>query len=185
MAGVPERIRWAVEALGVERGSRLFEIGCGGGVAVALVCETLAAGAGGRITAVDRSPVATARALARNADAVADGRAVVATAAFAAGDLAAAGLPTSGRPYDAIFSINVNLWWTGPARAELALARALLRPGGRLLACYEPPGDRQPGIAQRVSATLSAGGFTPAVAGGAGQGGFAVIGTWPESASRR
>ncbi|MFD3380472.1 MULTISPECIES: SAM-dependent methyltransferase [unclassified Streptomyces] len=134
---VPERIRQAVAALDVRAGDRLLEIGCGGGVAVELVCPLLTTGT---ITAVDRSATATARAVRRNADPIADGRATIATAAFTESGLTTAGL--ADRRFDKIFAINVNLFWTGPAHAELALAAGLLAPRGALYAFYQPPGER-------------------------------------------
>ena len=57
----------------------------------------------------------------------------------------------------------MNLFWTGSAAAELALARSLLAPGGRLYAFYEAPGGRTPEIAARVAGTFRAGGFAPTV----------------------
>ncbi|WP_192583227.1 SAM-dependent methyltransferase [Streptomyces albicerus] len=155
---VPERIRRAVAALDVRPADRLLEIGCGGGGAVALVCPLLTTGT---ITAVDRSATATSRAVRRNEGAIRDGRATIATAAFTESGLTAAGI--SGRRFDKIFAINVNLFWTGPARAELALAADLLAPGGALYAFYEPPGDRLAELAAKVSGTFAAGGFTTEV----------------------
>jgi len=159
---VPERIRQAVAALDVRAGDRLLEIGCGGGVAVGLVCPLLTSGT---ITAVDRSATATARAVRRNAGWVRDGRAAIATAAFTEPGLTAAGL--AHRRFDKIFAINVNLFWTGPARAELALAAHLLAPGGALYAFYEPPGERLDErideLAAKVTGTFEAGGFAAEV----------------------
>jgi SAM-dependent methyltransferase len=62
---VPERIDWAVRLLDVAPEDEVLEVGCGPGVAVALVCRRLA---GGRITAVDRSGTAIQRATSRNAE---------------------------------------------------------------------------------------------------------------------
>jgi protein-L-isoaspartate O-methyltransferase len=156
---VPERIRWAVETLDVSPADRLLEIGCGGGVAVALICPLLTTT--GTITAIDRSATMTDRAERRNADRIRTGRATVVTAAFSADDLAAAGL--GGRRYDKIFAINVNLFWTGPARDELALAKDLLAPGGALYVFYEPPGRRTDEIVAKVTGALDAGGFATEV----------------------
>ena len=128
-------------------------------MSVELVCARL--GPGGFVAAVDRSATAVARTLARVSACVDAGRAAVCQTAFTAAGLAACGLDAA--PYDKIFSINVNLFWTGPAAAELLLARSLLAPGGRLYAFYEAPGGRTPEIAARVAGTFQAGGFAPTV----------------------
>ncbi|GLW47271.1 hypothetical protein Stsp02_29330 [Streptomyces sp. NBRC 14336] len=156
MAGaVPRRITEAVALLDVRPADRLLEIGCGGGGAVQQLRPLLTTGT---ITAIDRSPHAVARAAARNSDGIEAGRVTLARAAFSAPELAAAGL--SDRRYDKILAIDVNLFWTGPATAELALAADLLAPGGALYACYDPPGGRNEEIAAKVAAGFTAAGLT-------------------------
>lgn len=134
---------------------RILEIGCGGGVAVALICPRLSAG---QITAIDRSETMTTRAQRRNAAPIASGRATIHTAAFNAADLAAIRL--AGERFDKIFAINVNLFWTWPARDELALIDNLLAPGGTLYLFYDPPGARADEIIHKVTETLAASDFT-------------------------
>jgi SAM-dependent methyltransferase len=147
---VPERLSWAVETMAVGPEDRLLEIGCGRGVAVALVCERLA---GGTITAVDRSAKAIAAARERNAAAVASGRA----------DLRVAALEHASFPdgsFDKIFAVNVNLFWTRSPAAELRLVGRWLAPGGRLYLFWEPPGAGKAGeLADRVVPPLVAEGF--------------------------
>ena len=63
MSGASQRLAWAVDTLDVQPGDRFLEIGCGHGVAVSLIGEKLA---GGRITAVDRSPKMIEMARKRN-----------------------------------------------------------------------------------------------------------------------
>ncbi|MEV6817106.1 class I SAM-dependent methyltransferase [Micromonospora sp. NPDC051296] len=154
-AAVPERIRWAVETLAVKPTDRLLEIGCGGGVAVALLCPRLSTG---RIVAIDRSETATARARRRNDADVRAGRATIRTVAFRPADISAVGLDSER--FDTIFAINVNLFWTGPARDELALVRRLLAPGGAVYLCYEPPRGRGDEITGKVTSALAASGFS-------------------------
>jgi cyclopropane fatty-acyl-phospholipid synthase-like methyltransferase len=137
----PERIRWAVEALDVQPDERLLELGCGGGLAVSLVCEQLTAG---MITGVDRSPLQIERAARRNAACVAAGK-----AAFLVADLEA--VPSPGHAFETIFAINVNHFWTRPkSAAPEALAR-LLVPGGRLELFYETP---SPGRTESIETIL-------------------------------
>lgn len=145
---VPDRIRWAVEVVDPRPGEHVLEIGCGPGVAAALVCARLTTG---RLTAVDRSPVAVARTGRRNAEHVEAGRLVVVQSEL--DDLDASGV-------DKAFSVDVNVFWTGDATRELAALRRALRPGGRLSVLYgaSPTGaDRVTGT---VAAALTRHGFT-------------------------
>lgn len=125
---LPERLVRAVELLDVGPEERILEIGCGPGVAAALVCERIR---GGHLTAIDRSSTAIERARKRN------------TAALAAGklDLRRVNLadlePATDERFDAALAVNVNLFWTGPADTELTVLTRALRPGGRVLLVYE------------------------------------------------
>ena len=130
----PERLLAAVDSLDVQPGDQILEIGCGRGVAVALICRQLV---GGRLLALDRSAKAIAAATARNAGAVAAGKAQFVTTALEDIDPAVLG------QYDKVFAINVNLFWVRPAQRELQLIADLLRPGGQLLLFYEPPDAEQ------------------------------------------
>jgi SAM-dependent methyltransferase len=148
---VPERLRLAVAALAVKPGDQLLEIGCGRGVAVALVCNLLTTG---RIVAIDRSPGMIEAAERRNAGHIESGKAVFRTAEFAAADLV-------DERFDKIFAVNVNLFWVRRAERELQLIRQLLRPGGSLYLFYETPGGRNlQDLADKLAVALSERGFS-------------------------
>lgn len=147
---IPERLHWAVERLAVQSADRLLEIGCGRGVAVPLVCNRLDTGT---LLAIDRSQVAIDAAVDTNEGQISAGKASFRTCAFA--DLDAVGLQV-----DKIYAVNVNLFWTGDAAAELTLARTLLTPGGTLYLCYESPTPAQAAdLAETVTGVLAAQGF--------------------------
>ena len=150
MAGtIAERLVWAVELLALAPGDRVLEIGCGHGIAAALVCERLA---GGRIVALDRSESMIRQAKARNRDAIACGKAAFHLAAIEDARL-------GGQAFDKILAVNVNAFWQEPAR-ELAAIAALLAPGGRLHVVHQPPIPKQTKeIAARVRRNLEAAGF--------------------------
>ena len=148
---VPERLRWAVEVLGARPGERVLEVGCGRGVAAELLCERLTSG---HLVAVDRSATAVAAARARCAAHEAAGRVSFRTAALA--ELT----PQDVGALDAALAVNVNVFWTSPARRELAVLGSLLAPAGRLVLVYEPPDPAGTArLRTTVSAHLEAAGF--------------------------
>ncbi|QXJ22499.1 class I SAM-dependent methyltransferase [Actinomadura graeca] len=150
MEAVPERLAWAVRTLAIEPADEVLEIGCGGGVAVALVCPGLGTG---RITAIDRSATQTARAERRNAEDIAAGRAVVRTAALETAAF-------DGERFDKIFAVNVNLFWVRDPAAELRVIGGILKPGGALYLFYEPPSaDRAGQVAADLDRVLRRKGF--------------------------
>ncbi|MFG3419935.1 SAM-dependent methyltransferase [Micromonospora sp. NPDC048063] len=150
---VPERLRWAVDRLDLRAGHRVLEIGCGNGVAVALICAVPAVA---RVVAVDRSATALRAAAQRNAAQVAAGRAV-----FRHADLST--LDSSGERYDRILAVNVNLFWTRPPTAEFRRLAGLLAPDGVLHLVYEPPHPaRLAPLVDRLTDRVGAAGWTVA-----------------------
>jgi SAM-dependent methyltransferase len=164
----PDRIAWAVELLDPQPGDRILEIGCGPGVAAALVCERLADT--GHLTAIDRSATAVARTRRR----LGTGRATVLQT-----DLA--GFEAPADSFDKAFAVNVNLFWTGPGDAELAALRAVVRPGGVIRLVYEgPPAGGGRDVAPAVTAALGRIGCAAGVTRDPGGSLLCVTGTVPE-----
>jgi tRNA A58 N-methylase Trm61 len=146
----PERIRWAVERVGVEPGDRLLEIGGGPGVAASLVCARLDHG---HLVLIDRSATAIERTRRRNQEHLASGRLTLEAVDVADFD------PGKG-PFDKVFAINVNVFWTTPATEELARIRRALDHDGRLFLFYETPSvARGRQTVSRVVDALRANGF--------------------------
>jgi SAM-dependent methyltransferase len=167
----PERVRWAVEQLDPGPDEQLLEIGCGPGVAVALICERLA---GGRIVAIDRSATAIGRATRRNAEHIAAGKAVLLTTALE--DLQPTDVLGGAEGFDKIFAMNVNLFWVRSPTRELDLVKRLLGPGGALYLFYGYGERPQPGkdvenaarVPEALAGHLTGSGFTVEVQQGPG-----------------
>lgn len=154
---IPERLRWAVETMAVQPADRILEIGCGRGVAVALVCERLVSG---RIVAIDRSPTMAKAAAERNRECIEAGKAVVHTTELAG----LAGLAGLGERFDKAFAVNVNLFWVRSPATELALLKRLLAPTGTLYLFYEPPeAARAATLADQLVLVLTEHGFAATV----------------------
>jgi ubiquinone/menaquinone biosynthesis C-methylase UbiE len=134
-----ERLRSVVERLDLGPDDRVLEIGCGHGVAATLVCERLA---GGRLTAIDRSPRMIEAARRRNAAYVEAGRAEFLVAALEDVDL-------GDRRFDRIFAVRVGLFHREPDRAR-GLVERWLAPGGTLFAFFDAPSGRSAARAPRA-----------------------------------
>lgn len=146
----PERLVWAVEMLAVAPADRLMEIGCGQGVAVSLVCDRLDSGS---ITAIDRSEKMIALARKRNSSHISSGKAT-----FQAVDWN--DVDPGAKPFNKIFAVNVNMFWTQPG-SGLSKIRGLLAPGGTLRLFYQPPAAQKTAeIVDKVTRALQDNGFT-------------------------
>lgn len=124
-----ERLRAVVRELDIQPDDRVLEIGCGHGIAAALVCEQLEQG---RLTAVDRSQKMVDAATVRNAAHVEAGRAEFLVASLEDLDL-------GERRFDKVFAVRVGLFHREPERAR-RLVRAWLAPGGSVHSFYDVPG---------------------------------------------
>ena len=152
--GASERLRAAVDLLGVGPSDRVLEVGCGHGVAVSLVCERLE---DGQVVAIDRSQKMIDAAARRNAEHVSSGRAVLEAVTFENADLGEA-------RFHKVFAVNVAAFWRHAARI-LPKVRELLAPGGTLHLFWQPPGWRSTDEARE---------FADGVAAVLGEHGFAV-----------
>jgi len=148
---VPLRLSWAVETLGLGPDDRVLEIGCGRGVAAALVLDRLDRGT---YLGLDRSSTAIEAAVRRNRDAVTAGRAGFLTTSLDEAEFE----PGS---FDKIFAVNVNLFWTGPAEREPPALRRRLAPGGGLHLYWEAPTEARAGeIGAKVAPAVAGHGFS-------------------------
>src|SRR3954462_8250124 len=153
MAGKPsERFVWGGDTLEVRPADHLLEVGCGHGVAVSLVCESLTTGT---ITAIDRSPKMIKMATRRNREHVDAGRAVLEAVALEDADL-------GDRRFDKIFAFNVAPFWLQPG-AALAAIREHLADGGAFYlfwdARHSAP-ERARDLGNELADHLHTGGFS-------------------------
>ena len=139
---VPERNAWAIERLALRGNETVLEIGCGRGVAAALIGRQLA---DGRMVAIDRSTAATSAALARP-----EARAHVDTGRLDILTTALTDLEGYDAAFDIAFAINVNVFWLDPRR-EMPVIRRILKPGARLDLFYEAPTAEQGRKAARLT----------------------------------
>jgi protein-L-isoaspartate O-methyltransferase len=143
------RLGWAVDLLDPQPGQRVLEIGCGAGLAVALLGDRLERGC---VVAVDRSAAMVAAARRRNAAQVSAGKVVVLEGRLGEVNLGV-------EVFDAIFAFNVSdlLRVDCP---ELRNLPGLLKAGGRVVFCHQPPTRGKEGLlGQHQAESLRANGF--------------------------
>jgi SAM-dependent methyltransferase len=121
------RNRWTVDLLAPSGDERVFEIGCGPGVALELC---LSAAAGVRAVGIDHSALMIAKAAERNRAAVKSGRLELYEGSVDA-------LPASAPAFDKAFSNNV-IQFVDDQQRFLTNIAAHLRPGGVLATTYQP-----------------------------------------------
>jgi len=144
MASKPsERFVWAVDTLAPDPADQVLEVGCGHGVAVSLVCESLTTG---RITAIDRSKTMIEMAARRNREHITEGRAVLKAAALEHADL-------GDQRFDKVFAFNVAPFWLQPKEA-LGIVRRHLDPDGAVYLFWDAR-HTQPGRARELADRLS------------------------------
>lgn len=147
---VPDRVRWALSVVDPGPADRVLEIGCGPGVAAALICDRLETG---HLLAIDRSPVAVQRTADRNASHVDAGRLEVRQSALDDLEVPAASL-------DKAFCVNVNLFWVRDPAAELTVLRRALRPGGILYILYGDGPTGEDRVTPVIVEAMERNGFT-------------------------
>jgi SAM-dependent methyltransferase len=121
--------RHALEALKLQAGQTVLEVGFGGGVALPLLLETV--GPQGAVLGLDRAPAMVAQAKGAFAAEIAAGRLSLMQAELPA-------MPAGFPPVDGILAVNVVYFWTEPLACVQALA-AVLKPGGRISLGFRPP----------------------------------------------
>ena len=130
MPPLNDRIQAFISTLDLQPDDRVLEIGCGHGIAAGLICSQLA---GGRYTAIDRSPRMIAHAIRRNALHIQTGKAEFIMGAYEQVDL-------GERRFDKIIAMRVGGIHRRPQEAYALLSR-WLKPGGRIHVQYDAPGD--------------------------------------------
>lgn len=142
------RIQFGVESLGVQPDDHVLEIGCGHGVALSLIGDSLTTG---RVLGIDRSPTMVDMARKRNAALIESGIVDVRLVAFP-DDL------RDDAGFTIVFAIHVPVFRGDRAAVQNGIDR-LLRPGGRLCLIGQPLSDRlvAPWIADTTNSLASIG----------------------------
>jgi ubiquinone/menaquinone biosynthesis C-methylase UbiE len=147
---VQPRIAAAIEALDLQPSDRVLDIGFGPGVSLAAIAARLV---DGTVTGIDRTSTSIARATTRLSAELATGKVALTQTSLAE-------LSVEPATFDKAVAVNVNLFWTGPADAELSVLSQALRPSGTLVLAYD---TTRPNIAPAATANLSRYGFTSEV----------------------
>jgi ubiquinone/menaquinone biosynthesis C-methylase UbiE len=111
----------AIDALAVEPGTRVLDLGCGPGGALGLLARRAGPGV---VHGMDHSLAMLAQASARNAKGIRDGVIILTQGSFEA-------LPYASASFDRVMASNVIYFWREPDVVMREILR-VLKPGGRL-----------------------------------------------------
>ena len=127
------RLEAIVRSLTLKPAAEVLEIGCGHGVAAALICAMLRTG---HYCGIDRSAKMIAAASRKNRDAVTSGIARFELAALEEFD-------PGSRRFDVILAVRVGAFRGPKGAAVRARVERWLRPGGRLVVVLDSPPPRR------------------------------------------
>lgn len=122
-----ERNAWAVSLLELQPTDRVLEIGCGPGVALALVSKVVTSG---QVVGIDHSEVMVQQATKRNTAAIEQGRVQLRLASVF-------DLPPGHDRYDKCLMVNVFHYWDSPDDV-LRRVQWLMNPGGKIVIAFQP-----------------------------------------------
>jgi SAM-dependent methyltransferase len=127
-----KRNLWTIELMDLKPTDRVLEIGFGPGFALEQVCRHLK---GGKAIGLDRSKTMFKMASRRNRQAISKGRLELVSGSIEEPEtLHHSSL--SG-PFDAIYAVNVAMFWRAPVKTLKTLG-ARLQDGGRILLTFQP-----------------------------------------------
>ncbi|MDP3740036.1 MAG: class I SAM-dependent methyltransferase [Hyphomonadaceae bacterium] len=137
IASIMARETWAenqraIEALGINEGDRILDVGCGHGRSLAVLA---ARAPKGRVTGVDPSALMVDIAVRRNRDLVKARRVTVAMAEVDA-------LPFPDSSIDKALCVHVLYFWDSLDAGLREIAR-VLKPGGRLALVFRSAADER------------------------------------------
>jgi protein-L-isoaspartate O-methyltransferase len=122
-----ERNAWAVTLLELQPTDRVLEIGCGPGVALALMSKLVTSG---QVVGIDHSEVMVQQAKKRNTTAIEQGRVQLRLASVF-------DLPPGHDRYDKCLMVNVFHYWDSPDEV-LRRVQWQMNPGGKIVIAFQP-----------------------------------------------
>lgn len=114
-----EVTHWGLDFAGLKADSRVLDIGCGGGAALAYMAQTVTAG---HLTGVDHSPVSVAEAAKYNRSLIETGRMDIVEGSVSA-------LPFPDASFDCITTVESFYFWPEPL-SDLREVRRVLAENG-------------------------------------------------------
>ena len=127
-----KRNLWTIELMDLKPTDRVLEIGFGPGFALEQICARLKKG---MAVGLDRSETMLRMAQRRNEKALSEGRLKLVVGSVE--DESSDPLSSLSGPFDAIYAVNVAMFWREPVKT-VKMLRMRLAQNGRLLLTFQP-----------------------------------------------